>query len=123
MKFSIVKKIKTKDKNYVLPSEGLKSCQKINNSEVIRKIKFDKTNSETFEETGYIVPPMKGFSPKEKIDGSKIIVHSEFIEPLGLKVLEEYEHDDPEFLAILESPEWKREEDIEAEMFEKDILK
>ena len=50
---------------------------------------------------------MKRFSPRENIDDSKIIVNSEFIEPLGLEVLEEHEHDDPEFLALLENIEWK----------------
>lgn len=112
MKFSIVKKIKTKDKKYVLSSEGLKSCQITSNSEAIRKVKFDKTfDAETLEEIGCIIPHSKGFSPITTIKGDKIIVHSELVEPLGLKVLEEYEHDDPEFLAILESPEWKEQQE------------
>jgi len=110
MKFAIIQKTKIDGKNH-LPSKGM-SIHNMKNCPGTLKHLSIRESVGLLNKKKYI-ENKKGFSPRTSIDGSKIIVHSEFVNPLGLTVIAEYEQDDPIFHNILESSEWKIQEEIE----------
>ena len=71
-------------------------------------MKFSIIEKQKLIEKGYVMPS-DGFNPRENIAGDKVVIHSDFVKPLGIDVIAEYEHDDSNFLTLMQSEEWADE--------------